>query len=60
MTESKHPWQPLGNLANPAGFIAPAIVQSNLSESDFQNLSQTANKILKNPLSVRQVSNNMP
>ena len=56
MTSNNHPWQPIGNLSNPVGFIAPAKVQTNLKESDFKELSQTASEILKNPLSVRQIA----
>ena len=49
-------WKPIGDLGIPAGFIAPAKIQTNLSNTEFQNISQAAAKILKNPLEVNQLA----
>ena len=49
-------WKPNSDLGIPAGFIAPAKIQTNLSDRDFQSISQTAAKILKNPLEVQQLA----
>ncbi len=49
-------WQPISDLTISAGFIAPASIQTNLSDRDFQRLSKAATKILENPLEVRQLA----
>ena len=49
-------WKVISDLGSPAGFIAPAKIQTNLSNLEFQNISQAAAKILKNPLEVQQLA----
>ena len=55
-SNQKYSWKPNGDLGIPAGFIAPAKIQSNLSDREFQRISQAAAKILKDPLEVRQLA----
>ena len=49
-------WKAIGDLGNPAGFIAPAKIQTNLSNLEFQNISQAATQVLKNPLEVQRLA----
>ena len=49
-------WYPISDLSSPAGFVAPANVQTNLDRQDFEAISQAASKILENPLEVRQLA----
>ncbi|MEM6612192.1 MAG: hypothetical protein AAF652_08045 [Cyanobacteria bacterium P01_C01_bin.72] len=48
-------WYP-NDLSSPAGFIAPAKIQTNLEQQDFEAISQAASKILENPLEIRQLA----
>lgn len=49
-------WQPISDLGAIAGFIAPAKIQTNLSDQDFQLISHAASKILEKPLEVRKLA----
>ena len=52
----KPSWKPNSDLGIPAGFIVSAKIQTNLSDKEFQQISQTAAKILQNPLEVKQLA----
>ena len=56
LTDNQPSWYPKSDLSSPAGFIAPAKIQTNLDQQDFETISQAASKILKNPLEVRQLA----
>lgn len=49
-------WYPISDLSTPAGFGAPAKIQTNLKQQDFRIISQAASKILENPLEVRRIA----
>lgn len=50
---SQHPINHLGAIA---GFIAPAKIQTNLNERDFEIIAHTASEILEKPLEVRHLA----
>ena len=56
LTDNQPSWYPKSDLSAPAGFIAPAKIQTNLDQQDFEAISQAASKILKNPLEVRRLA----
>ena len=55
-SDHKPSWKPNSDLGIPAGFIIPAKIQTNLSNREFQQISRTAAKILKDPLEVQKLA----
>lgn len=48
--------KPIGDISVPAGYAAPALVQSKSKTEDLVKISQVAGKVLQDPLLMRLLS----
>lgn len=54
--ETELSWKPIGDISVPAGYAAPALVQSKGKAEDLAKISKLAGQVLQDPLRMRLLS----